>query len=69
MGRRAGAGGFQEFDCLYLFDAKLCLGVWEYNMRDGNVQVWAAYDAAGVVCLGGGEIESTDRCAMLHAQF
>jgi hypothetical protein len=67
VGRCAGAGGFQEFFCLCLFDAEVCLGDWVYKMRDGNGQIWAAYDAAGVVCLGGGEIESTDRCAMWHA--
>ena len=28
-------------------------------------QVWAAYDTAGEVCLGGGQIDSTDRLGML----
>ena len=40
------------------------------NVHEAKVhapQVWAAYDAAGAVCLGGGQIDSTDRLGVLLA--
>lgn len=44
-----------------------CFFLNSHEARVHVPQVWAAYDAAGAVCLGGGQIDSTDRLGLLPA--